>query len=89
MQPSQMHDCIFFCTMHIHRQNHPITYKKHRLAQTWHRLAQYCINPPLSVKIRVKTNPQHDLKGRMPERSEWLLAGGGAKRNPRYRDNPP
>ena len=22
----------------------------------------------------------------MPERSEWLLAGGGAKRNPRYRD---
>ena len=21
----------------------------------------------------------------MPERSEWLLAGGGAKRNPRYR----
>ena len=29
--------------------------------------------------------PQHDLKGRMPERSEWLLAGGGAKRNPRYR----
>ena len=30
--------------------------------------------------------PQHDLKGRMPERSEWLVAGGGAKRNPRYRD---
>ena len=22
----------------------------------------------------------------MPERSEWLLADGGAKRNPRYRD---
>ena len=22
----------------------------------------------------------------MPERSEWLVAGGGAKRNPRYRD---
>ena len=21
----------------------------------------------------------------MPERSEWLVAGGGAKRNPRYR----
>ncbi len=31
------------------------------------------------------STPQHDLKGRMPERSEWLLAGGGAKRNPRYR----
>ena len=30
--------------------------------------------------------PQHDLKGRMPERSEWLLAEGGAKRNPRYRN---
>ena len=29
---------------------------------------------------------QHDLKGRMPERSEWLVAGGAAKRNPRYRD---
>ena len=29
--------------------------------------------------------PQHDLKGRMPEQNEWLLAGGGAKRNPRYR----
>ena len=27
---------------------------------------------------------QHDLKGRMPERSEWLLAEGVAKRNPRY-----
>ena len=27
---------------------------------------------------------QHDLKGRMPERSEWLVAGGVAKRNPRY-----
>ena len=25
-------------------------------------------------------------EGRMPERSEWLLAEGGAKRNPRYRD---
>ena len=89
MQPSQMHDCIFFCTINIHRQNHSITYKKHRLAQTWLRLAQYCVNPPKSVKIRGKTNPQRDLKGRMPERSEWLLAGGGAKRNPRYRDNPP
>ena len=22
----------------------------------------------------------------MPEQSEWLVAGGGAKRNPRYRD---
>ena len=31
--------------------------------------------------------PQHDLKGRMPEQSEWLLAEGGAKRNPRYRDS--
>ena len=30
--------------------------------------------------------PQNDLKGRMPERSEWLVAEGGAKRNPRYRD---
>ena len=29
---------------------------------------------------------QHDLKGRMPERSEWLVAEGGAKRNPRYHD---
>ena len=75
MQPSQMHDCIFFCTMNIHRQNHPITNKEHRLSQTRHRLAQYCINPPKSVKIRGKTNPQRDLKGRMPERSEWLLAG--------------
>ena len=28
------------------------------------------------MKIRGKTTPQHDLKGRMPERSEWLLAGG-------------
>ena len=36
------------------------------------------------MKIRGKTTPQHDLKGRMPERSEWLVAGGGAKRNPRY-----
>ena len=25
----------------------------------------------------------------MLEQSEWLLAGGGAKRNPRYRDDPP
>ena len=25
----------------------------------------------------------------MPERSEWLVAGGGAKRNPRYRDAHP
>ena len=25
----------------------------------------------------------------MPERSEWLVAGGVAKRNPRYRDAPP
>ena len=25
----------------------------------------------------------------MPERSEWLVAGGGAKRNPRYRDAQP
>ena len=24
----------------------------------------------------------------MPERSEWLLAEGAAKRNPRYRDTP-
>ena len=32
----------------------------------------------------VKPNRQHDLKGRMPERNEWLVAGGGAKRNPRY-----
>ena len=24
----------------------------------------------------------------MPERSEWLVAGGGAKRNPRYRADP-
>ena len=30
--------------------------------------------------------PLHDLKGRMPEQSEWLLAEGAAKRNPRYRD---
>ena len=30
----------------------------------------------------------HDLKGRMPERSEWLVAEGGAKRNPRYSDTP-
>ena len=34
----------------------------------------------------VKKTPQRDLKGRMPERSEWLLAEGVAKRNPRYRD---
>ena len=27
-----------------------------------------------------------DLKGRRPERSEWLVAEGVAKRNPRYRD---
>ena len=27
-----------------------------------------------------------DLKGRTPEQSEWLLAEGAAKRNPRYRD---
>ena len=26
----------------------------------------------------------HDLKGRTPERSEWLVAEGAAKRNPRY-----
>ena len=32
----------------------------------------------------VKPHRQHDLKGRMPERSEWLVAEGGAKRNPRY-----
>ena len=32
-----------------------------------------------------KNTPQHDLKGRMPERSEWLVAEGAAKRNPRYR----
>ena len=25
----------------------------------------------------------------MPERSEWLVAGGGAKRNPRYHATPP
>ena len=36
----------------------------------------------------VKPHRQHDLKGRMPERSEWLLAGGAAKRNPRYRASP-
>ena len=30
--------------------------------------------------------PLRDLKGRMPEQSEWLLAEGAAKRNPRYRD---
>ena len=28
--------------------------------------------------------PLRDLKGRMPERSEWLVAEGAAKRNPRY-----
>ncbi len=27
-------------------------------------------------------------EGRMPEQSEWLLAVGGAKRNPRYRATP-
>ena len=49
-------------------------------------ITHHCGNPPISVKIRGKTTGrQHDLKGRMPERSEWLLAGGGAKRNPRYR----
>ena len=31
------------------------------------------------------STPQHDLKGRTPERSEWLVAEGAAKRNPRYR----
>ena len=30
--------------------------------------------------------PLRDLKGRTPEQSEWLLAEGVAKRNPRYRD---
>ena len=44
-----------------------------------------CKSVPNSVKIRGKKSPQHDLKGRMPERSEWLVAEGGAKRNPRYR----
>ena len=34
----------------------------------------------------VKITPQHDLKGRTPERSEWLVAGGVAKRNPRFHD---
>ena len=38
------------------------------------------------LKKYVIKKPQHDLKGRMPERSEWLVAGGGAKRNPRYRN---
>ena len=33
----------------------------------------------------LKITPQHDLKGRTPERSEWLVAGGVAKRTPRYR----
>ena len=48
-------------------------------------ITHHCGNPPISVKIRGKTiGRQHDLKGRMPERSEWLLAGGVAKRNPRY-----
>ena len=48
-------------------------------------ITHHCGNPPISVKIRGKTTGrQHDLKDRMPERSEWLLAGGGAKRNPRY-----
>ena len=36
-----------------------------------------------SVEICGKNRHRHDLKGRMPERSEWLVAGGGAKRNPR------
>ena len=50
-------------------------------------ITHHCGNPPISVKIRGKTTGrQHDLKGRMPERSEWLLAEGGAKRNPRYRN---
>ena len=49
-------------------------------------ITHHCGNPPISVKIRGKTTGrQHDLQARMPERSEWLLAGGGAKRNPRYR----
>ena len=30
--------------------------------------------------------PLRELKGRTPEQSEWLLAEGAAKRNPRYRD---
>ena len=38
---------------------------------------------PDFVKICVKKMPLRDLKGRMPERSEWLLAEGAAKRNPR------
>ena len=49
-------------------------------------ITHHCGNPPISVKIRGKTTGrQHDLKGRMPEQSEWLLAEGAAKRNPRYR----
>ena len=48
-------------------------------------ITHHCGNPPISVRIRGKTTGrQHDLKGRMPEWSKWLLAGGGAKRNPRY-----
>ena len=39
-----------------------------------------------SVEICGKNRHQHDLKGRMPERSEWLVAEGVAKRNPRYRN---
>ena len=39
-----------------------------------------------SVEICGKNRHRHDLKGRMPERSEWLLAEGVAKRNPRYRN---
>ena len=30
-----------------------------------------------------------NLKGRTPEQSEWLVAEGAAKRNPRYRIHPP
>ena len=41
---------------------------------------------PNFVEICVITMPQRDLKGLMPEQSEWLLAEGAAKRNPRYRD---
>ena len=40
-------------------------------------ITHHCGNPPIYVKIRGKTTVrQHDLKGRMPERSEWLLAEG-------------
>ncbi|MDD6019944.1 MAG: hypothetical protein PUD41_05920 [bacterium] len=31
------------------------------------------------------SSQQHDLKGRMPERSEWLVAEGYASLHPRYR----